>query len=145
MAFKLSTKARYGTRAILQIAKSYGKNSVKRKDVALSQGISQAYLVNILITLKTRGLIDTIRGAQGGYALKKPPSQITLFDVVQSLEGSLAPVECLENTSACGKIPTCVTRTVWKDLMAAQEKVLRSVTLQDLVDREWSEGSNFCI
>jgi Rrf2 family transcriptional regulator, cysteine metabolism repressor len=145
MAFKLSTKTRYGTRAILEIAKSYGVKSLKRKDIALSQGLSKAYLVNILITLKNRGFIDTIRGAQGGYVLKKPPSQIALFDVVQSLEGSLAPVECLEDNSACGRISTCVTRSVWKNLMDAQEKVLRSVTLQDLIDRDGTEGGNFCI
>jgi Rrf2 family transcriptional regulator, cysteine metabolism repressor len=145
MSFKLSTKSRYGTRAILEIAKGYGREPVKRKSIALSQGVSQAYLVNILISLKNSGFIDTVRGAQGGYVLKRPPSQIVLFDVVQALEGSLAPVECLENKNACGRIASCKTRTVWKELMDAQKKVLCSVSLQDMLDRKEPKNIDFCI
>ncbi|HUI90971.1 MAG TPA: Rrf2 family transcriptional regulator [Chitinivibrionales bacterium] len=145
MAFKLSTKCRYGTRAIVEIAKGYGKVPVKRKDIAKSQRISESYLENILISLKNNGMIDTIRGAQGGYMLKKPPSAIVLFDVVQALEGSLAPVECLERQSACNRIPHCSTRNLWKNLMDAQKKVLQSVTLQNLIDGEKTEEVNFCI
>jgi Rrf2 family transcriptional regulator, cysteine metabolism repressor len=145
MSFKLSTKSRYGTRAILEIAKGYGREPVKRKSIALSQGVSQAYLVNILISLKNSGFIDTVRGAQGGYVLKRPPSQIVLFDVVQALEGSLARVECLENKSACGRIASCKARTIWKELMDAQKKVLCSVTLQDMLDRKESKDFDFCI
>jgi Rrf2 family cysteine metabolism transcriptional repressor len=145
MAFKLSTKCRYGTRAIVEIAKSYGKVPVKRKDIAKSQRISESYLENILISLKNSGMIDTVRGAQGGYMLKKAPSAILLFDVVQALEGSLAPVECLEKQSACNRISHCSTRNLWKDLMDAQKEVLQSVTLQNLIDREKTEEVNFCI
>jgi Rrf2 family protein len=145
MAFKLSTKCRYGTRAILEIAKCYGRDPVKRKNIALSQGVSQAYLVNILISLKNSGFIDTVRGAQGGYVLKRAPSQIVLFDVVQALEGSLAPVECLENKNACDRIASCKARTVWKELMEAQKQVLGSVTLQDILDRKELKDFDFCI
>jgi Rrf2 family cysteine metabolism transcriptional repressor len=145
MAFKLSTKCRYGTRAILEIAKCYGLGPIKRKSIALSQGVSQAYLVNILISLKNSGFIDAVRGAQGGYVLKRPPSKIVLFDIVQALEGSLAPVECLENKNACDRIASCKSRTVWKELMEAQKKVLCSVTLQDILDRKESKGNDFCI
>jgi Rrf2 family cysteine metabolism transcriptional repressor len=145
MAFKLSTKCRYGTRAIVEIAKSYGKVPVKRKEIAESQGISESYLENILISLKNSGMIDTIRGAQGGYMLNKPPSAIALFDVVQALEGSLAPVECLEKQSACDRVARCTTRNLWKDLMDAQKKVLQSVTLQNLIDNEKNDVMNFCI
>jgi Rrf2 family cysteine metabolism transcriptional repressor len=145
MALKLSTKCRYGARAIVEIARSYGKFPTKRKDIAESQNISESYLENILISLKKHGIIGTIRGSQGGYVLNRTPSDVTLFEVVQALEGSLAPVECLEKSAKCERIAVCTTRNVWKELMEAQEKVLRSITLQNLLDREKSDGLNFCI
>jgi Rrf2 family transcriptional regulator, cysteine metabolism repressor len=145
MAFKLSTKSRYGTRAIIEIAKSYGKKPVKRKDIAKSQGLTESYLENILITLKKSGILGTIRGAQGGYVLKRPPGEIDLLEVMRVLEGSLAPVECLERTAFCDRTAICVARGVWKELMDAQERVLGSVTLQDLLDRCGTDATDFCI
>jgi Rrf2 family transcriptional regulator, cysteine metabolism repressor len=145
MALKLSTKCRYGTRAIVEIARCYGRNPVKRKDIAESQGISEPYLVNILLALKNDSIIDTIRGAQGGYFLTRPPAEISLFQVVKALEGSVAPVECLEHKGVCDRVAGCAARKVWKELMEAQEKVLRSVTLQQLLDKEKTDSPDFCI
>jgi Rrf2 family transcriptional regulator, cysteine metabolism repressor len=145
MAFKLSTKSRYGTRAIIEIARSYGKAPVKRREIAESQGLSERYLENILITLKNSGLLETMRGAQGGYVLKRPPSEIDLYEIIQVLEGSIVPVECLDGAAACARTATCTTRGVWKELMEAQEKVLRSITLQHLLDRNGVDAPDFCI
>jgi Rrf2 family protein len=145
MSLKLSTKSRYGTRAIIEIAKGYGKAPVKRKDIVKSQGLSGSYLENILIVLKNSGILETIRGAQGGYVLKRPPCEIDLYEIVRVLEGSLVPVECLENFAVCGKTATCQARRAWKDLMDAQEKVLRSITLQQLLDRHETGVDDFCI
>lgn len=133
---RLSTKCRYGARAIVEIAKNYEKGAMKRKDIAQNQKISDSYLENILIALKNGGIIDTIRGANGGYILRREPAKITLLEVVNVLEGSLAPVECIDNPQNCEKIDTCSTRMAWKRLMDAKEQVLGSITIQELVDYE---------
>ncbi len=133
---KLSTKCRYGARAVLEIARNYRDGPIKRRDIVKSQQISDSYLENILITLKNGGVINTIRGANGGYLLCRPPKEITLFEIVTLLEGSLAPVECLDNISVCAKTDKCATRVVWDRLRKAKEDVLKDVTVQDLVDLE---------
>ncbi|MFW5775639.1 MAG: RrF2 family transcriptional regulator [Chitinivibrionales bacterium] len=132
---KLSTKCRYGARALVEIASHFGDAPAKRKDIAQIQGLSDSYLENILITLKNAGIIDTVRGAKGGYVLSRPPEKITLLDVVQALEGSLAPVECLQKPSACSRTGDCVTRDVWRRVQQAEEEVLRNTTLKDLIDK----------
>jgi Rrf2 family protein len=142
---KLSTKCRYGARAILEIAKNYGKRPTKRKDIAHSQEISESYLENILLALKNCGLIDTVRGAHGGYALGRSPSTITLFQIVEALEGSLNLVECLADSASCGRVDECTMRGVWSSLKKAMEETLGRVTLQDLLDKNNSEVLSFCI
>ncbi len=143
---KLSTKCRYGARAVLEIARNYGDGPIKRRDIVKNQQISDSYLENILITLKNGGVIDTIRGANGGYLLRRPPNEINLYEIVTLLDGSLAPVDCLDNTSVCEKTQTCATRIVWDKLRKAKEDVLRGVSVQDLVDFEKKNvGSDYCI
>ena len=138
---KLSTKCRYGVRAMLEIARQYRAGPVKRKDIARIQGISHAYLENILIALKTAKFIRTARGAQGGFILEKEPSEITMLQLVSTLEGSITPVECLDNSERCEKTSHCVARNVWKKLHDAQVNVLSSITLQDLLDMEKDSAS----
>lgn len=145
MSLKLSTKCRYGARAILEIAKNYGKSPTKRKDIALTQEISESYLENILLALKNNGLIDTVRGAQGGYTLGRPPSSITLFQIVEALEGSLDLVDCLAGGTSCDRIQKCTMRGVWSSLKKAMEEALSRVTLQELLDKNESEALNFTI
>jgi Rrf2 family protein len=133
---KLSTKCRYGARAIVEIARNDHNGPVKRKDIVKNQEISDSYLENILITLKNGGIINAIRGANGGYMLRRPASEITLLEIVNVLEGSLAPVECIDTPSVCHRTDNCSTRGVWKNLKEAKEDVLRNVTVQKLVDDE---------
>ena len=133
---KLSTKCRYGARAIVEIAKHEQNGPVKRKDIVKNQEISDSYLENILITLKNGGIINAIRGANGGYTLHKPANEITLLEVVNTLEGSLAPVECIDSPAVCQRTDICSTRCVWGRLKKAKEDVLKSVTVQQLVDDE---------
>ncbi|MFP4418019.1 MAG: RrF2 family transcriptional regulator [Chitinispirillaceae bacterium] len=132
---KLSTKCRYGARALVEIALHFGDTPAKRKDIAAIQGLSDSYLENILITLKTAGIIETVRGAKGGYILARLPERITLFDIVTALEGSLSLVDCLDKPDSCSKIDTCVTRDVWRRVQEAEEEVLRNTTLRDLMDK----------
>ena len=133
---KLSTKCRYGVRAMVEIAKNFRNGPVKRKDISIVQDISSSYLENILITLKGNKLIRPTRGAKGGFVLEAEPSQITLYQIVLALEGSIAPVECLDNIAVCSKNRECVARKAWKKLYDAQTTTLKSITLQDLLDME---------
>jgi Rrf2 family protein len=137
---KLSTKCRYGVRAMVEIARHYKQGPVKRREITKAQDLSHAYLENILIALKANKLIRTTRGAHGGFVLAMEPSKITLYQLVTTLEGSITPVECLDNEAVCGKAGFCVARKAWRKLSDAQNTVLRSITLQDLLDME-TEGN----
>jgi Rrf2 family transcriptional regulator, cysteine metabolism repressor len=121
-------------RAMFEIARHYGKGVINRRDITKIQGISHGYLENILISLKTAQLIRPVRGANGGFVLARTPAQITLLEIVKALEGSLAPVECVENPGVCDRSGRCPTRSVWKKLFDAQVKILSGMTLQNLID-----------
>ncbi len=133
---KMSTKCRYGARAVVEIARYYEDGPVKRRDIAKNQDISDSYLENILIALKNAGIIDTIRGANGGYMLRRPPEEINLLEIITALEGSLALVECVENPSTCDRVKQCSTRGVWIKLQKAKEDVLKNIYIKELVDHE---------
>ena len=133
---KLSTRCRYGSRALLEIAKCYSREPVKRKEMCKRQGISESYLENILISLKSAGIIETIRGAHGGYILARQPGEISLLDVAQALEGSVSSVECLDDKTLCSRSGRCVTQDVWQEVKNAEEQVLRNTSIQDLVERD---------
>ena len=121
---------------MIELARRYNRGPVKRKDLSQVQDISTSYLENILITLRENKLIATTRGANGGFVLQSPPSKITMLQIVNALEGSLAPVECLDVPSASGKAAACPARKVWKRLKDAQEKVLSEITLQNILDED---------
>jgi Rrf2 family protein len=137
---KLSTKCRYGLRAVLNIARRYGKSSARRKDIAKQEGISSSYLENILLMLRNANMLKTTRGVNGGYMLTRPPSEITVFDVANTLEGPLCVVDCVEKPKGCEKSSECVTRLVWCEVAGAIEKTLTSITLQNLIDKEQKLG-----
>jgi len=121
---------------MIEIARHSQQGPVKRKEISTAQGISRGYLENILISLKTSKLIRTTRGVSGGFTLDRAPSEINLLEIVTSLEGTLAPVDCLENRSACKKTNECTARKAWEKLYQAQIAVLKGMTLQDLLDME---------
>ena len=133
---KLSTKSRYGIRAVIEIAKSYGAQPAKRKIVAGNQEISDSYLENILIVLKNNRIIDTTRGVNGGYILSRPPKEITILEIVDALEGPLDLVECLGLKTTCSKTESCAARTIWKELSDSWKSILGHLTLQDMIERE---------
>ncbi len=132
---KLSTRTRYGVRAILELATGQGEVPMQIKTIAKRQGISLKYLEQLMAILKSAGFVRSIRGAKGGYVLAKPANQIKLSDVFNALEGPVTTVECLENENYCGRTADCVTRQVWAEVQKAIEGVLQSLTLRDLVDR----------
>jgi Rrf2 family cysteine metabolism transcriptional repressor len=132
---KLSTRTRYGIRAVVELAENYGRNPVQLRLISKDQDISIKYLEQIMSLLKSAGIVSSTRGAKGGYFLAKPPNQVKLSDCFNCLEGPVVTVECVENDSYCPKIKNCVTRELWTEIEKAVIAVLDSVTLQDMVDR----------
>lgn len=133
---KLSTRARYGLRAMLELAESYGNGPVMMRSITERQGISRKYLHALLTSLKTSDLIRSIRGKSGGYVLSRSPSTIKLSEVYQVLEGSLKVVDCVDENTSCDRAAECVTRGVWDEVNSAIAGVLENITLEDLVDRK---------
>ncbi|MCG8338736.1 MAG: Rrf2 family transcriptional regulator [Proteobacteria bacterium] len=135
---KLSSKCRYGIRAVIEIARNYQQRPTKRKEIAASQNLDDSYLENILIDLKNKNIVSALRGAKGGFVLKRAPEEITLLNVIESLQGDLSPAECLSTPAVCDRVENCVTRPVWQKMKNAQEDVLKNVTIKDLLEKEMS-------
>ncbi len=133
---KLSTKGRYGTRALLELALHYREGPLPLKDIAQSQQIPLQYLGHIITPLVAAGMIRSTPGARGGVWLARSPWEIKLSEVIGVLEGSIAPVECINNPGICARSELCVTRDVWGELKKVMNGVLESTTLQDLVERQ---------
>ncbi len=133
---KLSTKGRYGTRALLDLALHGGDKPVLLKDIARRQQISPMYLDHLITPLIAAGIIRSTRGVRGGIWLAKSPQEIKLSEVIELLEGSIAPAECVNDPKICSRSSACVTRDIWGELKKAMNGVLESTTLQDLVERQ---------
>jgi len=136
MSMKLSTRGRYGTRVLLDLALHQGEEPILLKDIAQREQISLSYLEHLITPLIAAGIVKSTRGIRGGVSLLKPPREIKLSEVIQLLEGSTAPVECVDNPKACSRSNFCVTRDIWSELKRAMNGVLESTTLQDLVERQ---------
>ena len=140
---RLSTRARYGTRALLDLAVNTKTNSTATlKEIAQRQDISLTYLEHLVGPLIDAGLIRSIRGSKGGITLARPAREITIKHIVGVLEGPTAPVECLEHADTCPRSGSCVTQEVWDEVGKAIDKVLESKTLEDLVERQKSKGAS---
>jgi len=137
---KLSTRGRYGLRALLDLALHQGEGLVLLKDIARRQEVSLPYMEHLITPLIAAGLVKSTRGARGGVLLLKPPAEIKLSEVVQLLEGSIAPVDCVNDPKVCHRSASCVTRDVWVEMKDAMSQVLDSTTLQDLVERQRQKG-----
>ncbi len=139
---KLSTRTRYGLRLMIKLAMSYGSRPAQLGEISQTEGISEKYLGQIVIILKNSGLIESVRGAQGGFLLSRPPEKITVLEIAQTLEGDLSIVPCTETNSECERTTQCVSRSVWVELKNAIESVLIKYTLKDLIDMETTKPSN---
>lgn len=137
---KLSTKGRYGVRALLDLAIHHDEGLVPLKDIARRQEVSLPYLEHLIGPLIAAGLVKSMRGPRGGVLLLKSPSEVKLSEVVQLLEGSIAPVDCVNDPALCHRSASCVTRDIWIEMKRAMSRVLESTTLQDLVERQRQKG-----
>lgn len=133
---KLSTKGRYGARAMIDIAVHNAAGPSLMKDISQRQDIAPKYLDHILSALRKAGLLKNIRGKGGGYILSRPASAITLKDIVEAVEGTITPVECVDNPAYCDRIYACPTREVWDKLKKAIGDVLEATTLESLVESQ---------
>ncbi len=139
---KLSTKGRYGARAMVDLALHYGQGYLLLRDIAKRQHISEKYLEHIVTSLKVAGLVKSFRGAHGGYTLAKPPTQIKLAQIIKTLEGSTALVECVDDPECCPQAGLCVTRDVWTEIKRATDEILESISLKDLVEKQRRKEQN---
>ena len=132
---KLSTRSRYGTRLMLDLAQHYREGPLQLGDIAKRQEVSVKYLEQIIIPLKKAHYIDSVRGRKGGHILTRPPEEITVGEIVTLLEDSAGLLECSEDSTVCERADTCPTRLLWKEAYEAMFDRLEAITLADLVER----------
>ena len=130
---KLSTRSRYGTRLMLDLAEHYLKGPIHLNTIALQQGISVKYLEQIIIPLKKAKYIQSVRGPKGGHILAKPPSEISIGEIVALLEEGASLAECSYNPKVCERSSTCSTRPLWQEAAQAMFDKLNSITLADVL------------
>jgi Rrf2 family protein len=132
---KLSTKSRYGTRMLVDMAQRYNQGPIQLGEIAKRQDVSVKYLEQIIIPLKKARLVTSVRGPKGGHRLARPPEEITMGEIVAVMEDGKCLVECLQHDEVCERADTCPTRPVWRAAAAAMFGALNAVTLADLLQR----------
>ncbi len=137
---KISTKGRYGLRALIDLAQYSEIEPVSISSIATRQGISERYLEQLMTLLKKAGIIKSIRGAAGGYVLAKEVADISVGDVLRALEGSLEPVECaaFHGGESCEAAGGCVTKYVWQRINESINKTVDEISLKQLVEESKS-------
>lgn len=133
---KLSTKGRYGLRALIDLAQYSGEAPVSITSISARQDISERYLEQLMSMLKKAGLVKSIRGAAGGYILAKPADEISVGDVLRALEGGLEPVDCagLDPEGSCKAADSCVTKYVWQRINESINRTVDEIMLSQLVE-----------
>lgn len=132
---KISTRGRYGLRAMVDLALHYDEGYIPLRNIANRQEISDGYLEQLFAMLKKEGLVKSARGAQGGYKLADRPENINVGDILRALEGSLAPVDCVAQTAPknCLRYDECVTKLIWEKMRDSIDQVVDSINLNHLI------------
>ena len=133
---KLSTRGRYSTRLMMELALHFGEGPILLKDISKVQDISLKYLGQLIIPLKIAGLIKSTRGSHGGYFLSKPPEKIKLSEVISAVEGPIAFTECVDNPDICYRSKTCAARDVWEKATEQFNKTLGDITIAEMMNRQ---------
>jgi len=128
----VSTKAQYGMRALIEVAVG-GDRPTSLKTVADRQGLSHQYLEQIFAVLRRAGIVESIRGARGGYRLARRADQLSALEVVELLEGTVSPVQCIDDEDSCVRTGACSTEPLWREVDAAVRRVLGGTSLADLM------------
>lgn len=131
---KLSTKGRYGVKAMFELALNYQGNTVSIKEISEKINVSEYYLEQLFSSLRKAGLIKSIRGAQGGYMLSKTPTEISVADIINVLEGPIEISECIEDEGGCSRTGYCATRLLWIKISDSVNQVINGISLQDMLN-----------
>ncbi len=142
---KLSTRTRYGMRAIIELAQHEDKRPLQLKTIAERQDISVKYLEQLMSLLRSGGFVRSVRGSRGGYVLGRPADQIKLSEIFRCLEGAVTTAECTEDESYCARSADCAARDVWKRVETAIQDVLGSIRLSDLVGKPSGKTTEYQI
>ena len=135
---KLSTRSRYGTRMMLDLAQRYDQGPVQMGEISKRENISVKYLEQLIIPLKKANFIKSVRGPKGGHMLARPPEEITVGDIVRILEGGITLSSCIENPEACDRTTKCLVRDVWEETTKVMYDKLNSVTLSKMINDDSS-------
>lgn len=138
----MSTKGRYGVRAMVHLAVHYSQGPLPVREIAEKMDVSAKYLDHLMTALRMAGLIRSIRKAHGGYTLARSPKEIRLSEVVKVLEGSVAPVDCVDDAGACHQVDSCATRDLWIKMKEAMDNVLESTTLDEMAQGQKMKWNN---
>lgn len=130
---KLSTRGRYGTRLMLELARNYGQGPVSMSSISRNQDIPVKYLEQLIIPLKKANLIDSFRGPKGGHTLSQPPEKINLWDILTLLESKFYFVDCLNDKNLCENSIDCPIRPVWGKAFGAHRKLFQETSLEDML------------
>ena len=133
---KISMKGDYGVRALVDLADHYGNGPVQSREIAERQDIPEPSLDQLLTVLRKAGFIRSRRGPQGGHALARPPTDISMGAVITSLEGSIAAVGCLDGTVDCSLSGNCGQQEIWQEVTEASQRVLNQTSIGDLLERQ---------
>lgn len=131
---KLSTRSRYGTRMMLDLASHYEEGPVQIGEIAKREDISVKYLEQLIIPLKKNGFVKSLRGPKGGHMLAKHPGDISMGEVVRALEGGIDLTVCIENPDECTRSSRCAARGLWEETTKVMYEKLDSVTLLELIE-----------
>jgi len=132
---KLTTKGRYSTRLMTELALSYGEGPILLKNISESQEISLKYLAQLIIPLKIAGLIKASRGSHGGYFLSRDPKNIKLSEIITAVEGSLNLAECVDNPEICNRSKSCVAQEIWSEIGKKFFDILSSYDLEQIAEK----------
>ncbi|HEU4759372.1 MAG TPA: Rrf2 family transcriptional regulator [Dehalococcoidia bacterium] len=134
---KVSTKGDYGIRALIELAHHFGEaRPTQSGEIAARQNVPESYLEQLLTTLRRAGFIRSVRGPQGGHSLIREPRELRVSEVIVALEGSIMPIDCLDDASACSRAGGCAQRDMWQAVREAILAVLENTTIGDLADRD---------
>ena len=139
---KISTKGRYGLRAVIDLAVHMEGKPILLRDIAKRQEISRRYLERLFSVLKAAGVIRSVRGALGGYMLARDPKDIRVSEILESLEGPFVPVDCVADATICMQSDGCITRDVWCEIAVKLKQYFDDMKLQLLIDRYHNKQNN---
>lgn len=139
---KFSSRALYGMRAMLALARTHGQGSTFLKDIVEREGLPGTYLEQLMVPLRKSGIVLAVRGARGGYALARDPAEITVLSILEALEGPLTLSECPNGAACCSRPDACALQDLWDEGSRALTQVYQGLSLAELLERQKAKDSD---